>query len=474
MKTGILLKERQQQKQIQLMAQRAQILQMSRDELNAYLEEFQMENPLAELDYASGTNIDAENWEMERFTRSVDPKQEGLEAADDIKMDDDSELEHRETAGDAKTSAEGWENWTAAPERGETLEAYLLAQLSETELKSVLPGLIACLDEQGYLREGDDALCAVLGCGKKELQKGLSRLRSLIPAGVGARDLGDCLELQLRRLGFWNEELAELLRKYLPQLAEGKYREICSALQLSPERLKTYGEMIRRLNPRPGIAFSGYEQIHYVIPDVVIARFGEVFDVILNHAHTVGLRWNETYLKLYRSAEQGELKRYLGEQIGSMRFVEEAVQSREETLKKISRLILKRQLAFFRDPKGTLKPLQMAELAEALSVDVSTVSRAIRGKYLQCSRGTYPMKFFFVKGGSQNAEEAAGNEACSVAEIHERLRKLLKQEPKQKPLSDQKLVELLKQEGCLLSRRTVAKYRAELGFPNAANRKLWR
>ena len=222
---------------------------------------------------------------------------------------------------------------------------------------------------------------------------------------------------------------------------------------------------IQALDPRPGSAFAGREEPSYLIPDLAVVETEEGLTVVYQNAYTPTLQLSGYYCDLQQRSTDPEVKQYLTDKIKQAQFVIQAVEQRRSTLLDCARAIVRRQKAFFRSAGGHLVPLRLSDVAQELAIHESTVSRAIREKYLQCARGVYPLSFFFSR------EVGAAGEGNSVHQIKSRLRELVAGEDKARPLSDQKLCQLLEGEGVTISRRTVAKYRDELGLPSASGRR---
>ena len=222
---------------------------------------------------------------------------------------------------------------------------------------------------------------------------------------------------------------------------------------------------IQSLNPRPGSAFAGQDEPAYLIPDLAVVETEEGLTVVYQDSYTPTLRISQFYCKLQQQSTDQEVKQYLSDKIRQAQTVMQAVEQRRTTLLECARAIVRRQEPFFRWADAPLQPLRLTDVARELSIHESTVSRAIREKYLQCARGVYPLSYFFSR------EVGGAGEGNSVHQIKGRLARLVEDEDKAHPLSDQKLCQLLMEEGCAISRRTVAKYRDELGIPSASGRK---
>lgn len=345
----------------------------------------------------------------------------------------------------------------AAPERTETLAEHLLAQLDTRPLAPALrreaQRIAENLNAAGWLDGGDAD------------PEALALIQSLEPAGVGARTLSECLCLQLRRRSPVPELALAIAERCLEDLSRSHYAQIARTLGAPQAAVREACALIRTLQPRPGAAFAPSEQTAYVTPDVFVAVRGGETEVSLNERCFPTLELSTSYSLLLRTQDDPELRSYLAEKQRQARWVLDALAQRRQTLLRCAEQITAVQRAFFCTPGAPLAPLRMAQTAEALGVHESTVSRAVKGKYLQCARGTFPLASFFSR------ELPAGGPDASADRAKALLSALVAAEDRRTPLSDQQLAERLAAQGCPISRRTAAKYRAELGIPSTLERR---
>ena len=449
--------QKQVQRLNQQMLQRVELLQMSALELEAYLRELEQENPVVELETAEmplTTSRDEELILRLRWLEDNDYQNRYYQPAAE-------ELDPVERIGNAG----GLE---------ETLERFLNRQLDrmklDRELDRAARCLAACLDRSGYLRITLEELSGPFQMPVSCLERALNLLQSLEPAGVGAADLAQCLELQLQRIGYGGAALA-IVRGHLDLLAKRHYRAIAEKLSVSMDEIRWAEAVIRELDPRPGSIFDEPEQTVYIQADVFVVKEDGMFVVRTKKKERAAFRISGEYRTLLNESDDPEVRSYLKEKLRQAEWVLTAISQREETLLRCARAIVARQQDFFRLGPVGMKPLRLADVAEEVGIHESTVSRAIREKYLQCAKGVYPLRYFLSRGIAAEQEGAgeAGTEAAK-----ELLRTLIDVEDKMHPLSDQKLCEEMARQGCAISRRTVAKYRVELGIPSAGGRKtLW-
>lgn len=423
--------------------QSVEILQMSSLELTDYLQELALENPV--LEFAAGLGEDPA------------PAQSSL--AQRLEWLTQQDGQNRAYASAARERlGDPLERLGDAGGLEETLERHLLWQLSGQEAPdgplAAAQFLCLCLDRDGYLRDPLEQLAQAARMPMDHMEAGLLLLQSLEPAGVGAKDLSQCLSLQLERRGETGLALS-IAQSQLDHLARGQYGAIAKALGASQEQVHQACEVVRALDPRPGTRFAARERPAYLLPDLEVRVENGQIAVVPSAARIPSLQLNGYYQSLRTQTEDPEVREYLEEKVKQAQWALHAVEQRQSTLLRCAQYIAGRQQAFFTGG-GSLAPLKLAEVAQALELHESTVSRAIREKYIQCSRGLYPLRRFLTVSGGQ---------------AQDLLRRFVEEEDKTRPLSDQQLCALLEEAGCPTARRTVAKYREELGIPSSPARK---
>jgi len=329
------------------------------------------------------------------------------------------------------------------------------------------------LDEDGYLRISIPDLAAAAGVPEAVLESVLGKVREFEPAGVAASDLADCLLLQLSRRGEGNGIAARILSHYLPQLARHRYEEIARDLRVPVGDVTTAARHIASLEPKPGRPFATAEE-QGVIPDLIVIHEsdgegdGGGFTVRLNEDELPRLRISNDYKELLAERGQNEeLLLYLREKIKGARFFLRSLQQRQQTLLAIGNQIVSRQEEFFRRGASALKPLIMAQIADAVGLHVTTVSRAVSGKYMDTPQGLFEMKYFFTPGFQNSDGSSVSNEMVKGA-----IREMVDKESTRSPLSDQEIVTELEERGLKVARRTIAKYREQLGILPSHLRKV--
>ena len=453
------LQVKQTQTLSQRMIQSAEILQMTSQELNTYINELALENPVIDIVEPPTAEEQRESIEQQEWLNSFNEENYYLYQRQN--NDDDY---------DFKSS------WNINTDDGETLQDYLWSQLitenftdQETE---IIKFMLECLDNKGYLEESIETIASYFGTDTELVEDLLSDLQALDPSGVCARSLEECLKLQLERRNMLTPVLESIIDNCLEMVARNQIPAIARKLRLSPAETAGYCQIIKSLNPKPGVSFSSRDQLRYIIPDVTIVKFKDHFDILLNESMYPTIELNSYYRQMNQNPESSELKEYLGNKIRQAEWVKQCVTQRGKTLMQVSRAILEHQEEFFTFGPAHLNPLRLADIAQELDIHESTVSRAVSKKYLQCSWGVYPMNFFFSRSVAvQESSSESGTQSVTAADIKRVLREIIEEENKKKPYSDRLLGEKLAERGISISRRTVAKYREEEGIADASGRK---
>lgn len=453
------LQVKQTQTLSQRMIQSAEILQMTSQELNTYINELALENPVIDIVEPPTAEEQRESIEQQEWLNSFNEENYYLYQRQN--NDDDY---------DFKSS------WNINTDDGETLQDYLWSQLitenftdQETE---IIKFMLECLDNKGYLEESIETIASYFGTDTELVEDLLSDLQALDPSGVCARSLEECLKLQLERRDMLTPVLESIIDNCLEMVAKNQIPAIARKLRLSPTETAGYCQIIKSLNPKPGVSFSSRDQLRYIIPDVTIVKFKDHFDILLNESMYPTIELNSYYRQMNQNPESSELKEYLGNKIRQAEWVKQCVTQRGKTLMQVSRAILEHQEEFFTFGPAHLNPLRLADIAQELDIHESTVSRAVSKKYLQCSWGVYPMNFFFSRSVAvQESSSESGTQSVTAADIKRVLREIIEEENKKKPYSDRLLGEKLAERGISISRRTVAKYREEEGIADASGRK---
>jgi len=300
-----------------------------------------------------------------------------------------------------------------------------------------------------------------------EVLRMLEVVQGLDPAGVGARDLRECLMLQLKDAGLEQSVPYRLVRDCFDELINHRWSEISKRFGISPADVQKAADEIAKLDPKPGLVYSDASD-NYIIPDLVVEKIDGKYHVFLNDANLPRLKLSRAYQEIARDKKKfdGENKEFISNKLNSANWMIQAIEQRRQTMLKVMNYIVERQRDFFEKGVQYLKPLTLREVAEVISMHESTVSRVTNEKFVQTPRGVLPLKFFFSSGLS-----TTGGEDVSARGIKDQIQKLVENEDPKHPLTDQAIVNILKESGVQIARRTVAKYRDQLGVLSARMRK---
>jgi RNA polymerase sigma-54 factor len=346
---------------------------------------------------------------------------------------------------------------------GTSLQEELLEQVRQSdltpELRPVADMIVGNIDDHGYLKASIDELAFATNIPADRILGVLRVVQGFHPPGVGARDLRECLLLQLERSSRENQVEYRIVRDHFEALGRRRIPEIARALSLSMEEVQDAMERISHLEPRPGREFLPDDD-HFVLPEVFVQKLGEEYVVSTNNDHVPHLRISNTYKDLMAKAESSpEVREYIREKIRAGKFLIKSLHQRQHTILNIAREIVARQRDFLEQGVSGLRPLTMVQVAEAVGVHETTVSRAVSGKYMQTPQGLFEMKYFFTSG-----IQTASGQNVSNTSVKELIAEMVRNEDTAKPMSDDQLVKLLAEKQILIARRTVAKYRSELNI----------
>jgi RNA polymerase sigma-54 factor len=486
MKLGLHQSARMEQRMIQSpqMIQAMQILQLSSQDLAERVEQELSENPFLEVvepgqdgpvdgavpaadgtvqdDGGAAANLASEDGlaeGFERYEREWDP------------------VRRVRDTGEADRKLEAMANTPDAPK---SVAEALLDQLAFLDLdergRAIAEYLVYSLDPRGYLEESLEELAAecaateeLAGTTVEEVAAVLRELRRVIHPALGARDLQECLLLQLDAGGDDSPLLRALIENHLEDITTNRLPRIAKATGRSLEEVKAAIESLRGLDPSPGGEF-GENTATAITPDVLVEELDGRFEVRLTRQRATELRLSPTYRQLLRDNKKDrQLAEFVKKRVESARWFIDAIQQRQSTLERIARCLFVRQQEFLEKGVRALKPLRMQEVADEVGVHISTVSRAVSGKYAQTPRGILPLKYFFTGGTTKESGEVA-----SQAAIKNRIAELVRQEDRANPLSDDQLADLLGQKDRIrIARRTVTKYRKALAIPSSSQRKAF-
>ena len=353
-----------------------------------------------------------------------------------------------------------------------SLSDHLLWQLSlqtdDATLREIGEAIIGNLNDDGYLVASLDELAAMGPWPIEQVEHALRLLQGFDPVGVAARDLQECMMLQLRHLGLEGTPSERIVTEHLRALQNHQIPEISRKLGMSIEDLKEHVEVIRHLDPKPGLRFNPTPS-QYVTPDVFVEKIDDEYIVFLNEDGLPQMRISPTYRRLLdKDGNHGEETRaYVRDKFNAARWLIKSVQQRQNTIYKVARSIVNFQREFLDQGIEHLRPLVLRDVANDIGMHESTVSRVVTNKYMHTPQGVFEMKYFFHSGISSSY-----GESVSSVTIKQRIKKIIESEDAKKPLSDSKIVSILQREGLVLARRTIAKYREELKIPTSNQRKV--
>lgn len=443
-----------QQTQKLIMTQQLQmaikILQLPSLELNEYIQNQLVENPVLESNGMERPYEEARiDWK--EYIKSYDHDRRGYDEGISDEDENASPL-----------------NFVASVT---TLRDHLLFQLHLTvkgeENISIGEYLIDNIDNAGYLRTDTEETARQLNVGEEKVENVLRIIQTFDPPGVGARDLKECLLIQLREQGIINETLEKVINNYLEEIADNKYNTIAKELSITPKEAQEIGDTVKSLEPKPGRGFADNNDIKYIVPDVIVEKVDGQYVVMVNDRINPMLSINPYYREILRDSTKDETARdYIKKKLDTAAWLIRSIEQRRSTIYNVVNSIVSFQADFLDKGMDYLKPLTLKEIAEDVGIHESTVSRAINGKYVQTPRGLYSLKFFFTRG-----LDAVRGDNVSSESIKKNIKEIIEGEDAKKPVSDQKITDMLNGDGINISRRTVAKYREEMGIPSTSKRK---
>ncbi len=356
--------------------------------------------------------------------------------------------------------------------RCESLQEHLLEQLGLVELSAADQRtgelIVGSINEDGYLTAPVEELSQSTGVSVQRMSELLRVVREFDPPGIGARDLRECLLLQLERLGKGDGLPARIVQNHLDHLAAHKFPEIARALRVGVEAVQSAAAFISTLTPKPGQAYNT-DTSPYITPEVVVHKDGERYVVILNDDDLPHLRISKHYRQLMDDkATPANVKQYIAEKVRSSAFLIRSLHQRQHTIYRIASEIVREQQAFFEHGVSRLRPLTMAQVAAAVGLHETTISRAVAGKHMQTPAGIFEMKYFFTSGLSAGNGQTISNKAAQDV-----IAALVAEENASKPISDQAIQKRLNAQGITVARRTIAKYRQILKIPSSHLRKRY-
>lgn len=478
--------------------QAIKLLQLSRLELQQTLTQHLMENPLLEelqTETEESEPAAADEWSQDRKEikqaesqgESEEPKSDAPDSQDELGWDEYFDSER--PAGDSEYSSAGQDEFPSYDQtlaKPTSLEDHLLWQLALSGLtereKAIGRMIIGNLDEDGYLRTPLEEISADAGVSVQEVESVLKHVQTFDPGGVGARDLRECLLIQLQHLdhgpiegtdgrpgGLRGSLVEAIVANHLKDLERKQYGRIAKALGVTPEEVFAATRVIEALEPKPGRPYFAPDN-YVVVPDVFVVKTEGQWVVLLNDDGLPRLRINPYYKRLMAShKDQSDTTRaYLEEKLRGAQWIIRSIEQRNKTIIKVVGSIVKFQEQFFEGGIQHLRPLVLKQVAEDIGMHESTISRVTANKYLYCPQGMYELKFFFNTGIQRSDQH---EDMLSSVTVREMIRQMVAEEDAQHPLKDQEIAARLRNRNIMIARRTVAKYRSEVNIPSASQRK---
>lgn len=460
----VILEQQQKLMMTPELRQAIAILQMSSQELGEFIQTELERNPVLE------TN---ENQDEPDSRESQEKEPEPDDNRDDEWKEyfqDRSDLGYSSEKYDPDNQRNLEHFYADAPTLSEHLMMQLRLSLNDERAIRIGTFLIGNIDENGYLRIGVEEAGTALHAEENQVLEVLTLIQSFDPSGVGARDIAECLLIQLTQLGAVTPQAERIVKEFLDDLGRGRLARIAAALGITVNEVQDIADLIRTLNPKPGRNFGGLQDVRFVNPDIVVEYLNGEYIILVNDGQSPRLTVNPLYNDMMRQPGMfnEETQKYIRDRINSAIWLIKSIEHRRLTLYNVAKCLVDVQRDFLEKGIKYLKPLNLKQVAEMVGMHESTVSRATNNKYIQTPRGVFELKYFF-SGGLQTAE----GDSQSSRSIKRMIQEMIAREDARAPLSDQKIAEVMEEKGINISRRTVAKYRGELNIPSTARRKRY-
>lgn len=454
MNMEIKLNLTQEQKLImtQQMQLSLKLLQMSNFELQTYIEKEVQENPVIDLEYKKSDSDSKNEIDYKSLIKYLEFDDYGHGSY--VRDKDENEVSPLNFVSEQKS-----------------LKEFLLEQILEIDeieiVKTVCKYLIENINEKGYLDITLEEVEEELSITHKLAEKCLKIVQDLDPPGICARDLKECLKIQLRLKGIKDENIYEIIDNYLELMAENKYNVIAKNLKISVKEAQEYGDLIKSLEPKPSRGFFTGEETNFIVPEAYIKKIDGKYHVIINDDLLPRLNINQLYKNIINNDNNTDTVKYVKDKLSSAMNLIKSINQRKNTIYRILEKIVEVQKNYFDFGEAFLKPMTLKEIADSLDIHESTVSRAIKDKYINTDRGTVKIKDLFTTGLSKS--DSLENVSAKI--IKKEISAIIEKEDKSKPVSDQKICDILQEKGIEISRRTVAKYREGMGIKSSSKRK---
>lgn len=436
----------------------AKILQMSSVELNDYLKEISENNPVVEY---SEPEYNDSRFDMLR------KKLEWLDSSDE---------QNRYYYTSYKEDEENNDNWNFRVDDGDTIEEYLLSQINTQKLS---PDVLTAarfaaksVNNKGYLSETPASISALCNVSKISAEKAVELIKTLDPPGIGASDLKECLSIQLKLQHPCDTVALDIVENCLELVANNQLKTIAKQLNTTLDSVLDAVKNIKSLNPYPGAGFRTNDSPNYIVPDAYIYKNPEgEYEIQLNDSYSPIIKINSYYKKIVNEDGDSQAKEYVNTKFSQAEWILQCIERRRSTFLSVLSLIINKQKNFFDNGAGNLSPMKLSDISTQLEIHESTVSRAVRDKYIQCRHGIFPLSYFFTSAVETVSKNSSSSETVSQDKVKHRIKEIIDSEDKHKPYSDRVISEMLENEGISVSRRTVAKYREAMGIYGTSMRK---
>ncbi len=487
MKQDISQKQKQTQVMKPAMIKSLEMLQKPILELREFLREAIIDNPMLELEENEDepqTNEEENSGELNKEEPTEEKKEnEDEEINNTLKEAEElSEIldywneEYSGSGGKAvsveKADAEKYVKYNEDYKQKINVQIDTNPNLSESE-KDFAYDMIESIDSYGFLPDDYDIFeeCKYFGLTKEQAQKVHNIVLNLEPKGLTARNIKECLLVQLDRNIKEYDYIKKIIEDYFEDLIHRRYKKIASAMGVTQDMILSWKKIISKLDPKPGLRIMNAEK-DYVYPEVVLKKIGEKYEILINDFNFPKIKISRTYSRMLQNSKKGkkidkESLNYVKERLNSAKFIIKSIYLRNRTLKNVVKEIIEFQKDFFYEKSKTLKPMKYADIADRIGVNESTISRVVRRKYIDTPFGILSLKTFFTGAAGKDDNY----NSISAQNVKSKIKGFIEKEDKSNPLTDSQLTEKLKQEGLNVSRRVVAKYRKQLGFLNSHLRK---
>ena len=451
------------------------VLQLSSQELSTYIEQQLLDNPLLELSENDDPAV-----APDEFSEAAAAEEQNDNRFDDsFEWDDYFVQQYYEDKENSPAQASGLAHnsdriFNGAAAGGVTLAEHLTSQLNLSQInaadKRIGEYLIGNIDQNGYLRVSLAEVREKLQVDPDRIEQLLSLLQGFDPPGVAARDLQECLLIQIGRAQLIDQVLISMINRHLADLAQGRLVRIANNLGVSIQEVQRAADLIKSLDPKPGRNFAGADQAGYIIPDVVVEKIGNEYVILVNDRVIPKITVSRAYHSVLREGKNldPETRHFVENKMNAAVWLMRSIEQRRSTMYKVTSCLVELQKDFLEKGIKHLKTLNLKRVAEMIGMHVSTVSRATSNKYIQTPRGIYEMKQFF-SNGLDNREGSK----ISAGSVKKSIQELIDGEDSLFPLNDKKISEILGTRGINISRRTVAKYRDDLGIPPTQKRRRY-